>query len=258
MVHLVLVLEHPRVDALVGFRTSKESPSHVPLSSSFCYLSRLVVIYPSHLCHSLSCFFCSQHPDPAHSSQHPDPRQPAQHSEPRHPSSPSLAHTGTSSHEAGSCRVSASSYRAQLAPVAGSRGYCQHIRGPARASGQGYSGRRQAIREGGRPPGKETGHWERRPGSFGRRQTIQKGGQGTHTEKKTRRKEGKEGREEKKRQEKRREGKEKGERKSKRAESDTCISHSHETTTRGDHNGGGLGSEALSRGMQRERRSIVT
>ena len=123
-------------------------------------------------------------------------------------------------------------------------------------------GRRQATWEGGKPPGKETGHRERRPGPFGRRQTIQKRGQGTHTEKKHEgrkgRKEGKEGREEKKRQEKRREGKEKGERKSKRAESDTCTSHSHETTTRGDHNGGGLGSEALSRGMQRERRSIVT
>ena len=68
--------------------------------------------------------------------------------------------------------------------------------------------------------------------------------------KKTRRKERKEGREEKKRKEKRREGKEKWERKSKRLESDTCTSHSHETTTRGDRNGGGLGSEALSRGMQ--------
>ena len=126
----------------------------------------------------------------------------------------------------------------------------------------------RATREGDRPFRKEAGHLRRR-------QAIGRGGQGhsrggrpfrkearAHIQKKkTQRKEGKEGkkgREEKKRKEKRREGKEKGERKSKRAESDTCISHSHKTTTNGDRNGGGLGSEALSRGMHRERRSIVT
>ena len=76
MVHLVLVLEHPRVDALVGFRTSKESPSHVPLSSSFCYLSRLVVIYPSHLCHSLSCFFLLPAPRPSSQLTAPRPQLP--------------------------------------------------------------------------------------------------------------------------------------------------------------------------------------
>ena len=124
---------------------------------------------------------------------------------------------------------------------------------------------RTSSRQWSRLLGKKRGH-------SGRRQAIGKGGQGhlgggrpfrketrAHRQKKrTRRKEGKEGREEKKREEKGREGKEKGERKSKRAESDTCTSHSHETTTRGDRNGGGLGNEALSRGMQRERRSIVT
>ena len=99
-----------------------------------------------------------------------------------------------------------------------------------------------------------------------RRQTIGKGGQGhsrggkpfrkearAHIQKKKKNtKEGREGREGRKGR------KEKGERKSKRVESDTCTSHSHETTTNGDCNGGGLGSEALSRGMQRERQSIVT
>ena len=237
MVHLVLVLEHPQVDALVGFRTSKESPSHVPLSSSFCYFSRLVVIYPSHLCYSLSCFFllptCSTQ-TPAPSTQHSVPRQPAQHSDPRHlapalrpptlqlpvtstyrdqlargrvllgigqlirgparasgrVSQVSPAHMGTSS-----CigdwvsQVSANTYGDQLArvrvlPGIGNSygdqlarvrvlpGIGQHIQGPTRANGQGHSGRRQAIREGGRPFGKEIGHRERRPRPLGRRQTI--------------------------------------------------------------------------------------
>ena len=239
------------MDALVGFRTSKESPSHVSLSSSICYLSHLVVIYPSYLCHSLSCFFLLPAPRP--SSQLTAPRSTAT-SPTLRPPTPQLPVTST--------------YGDQFARGRVLPGIGQLIQGPARASGwvlrvlPAHTGTSSC--QWSRLLGKEAGH-------LGRRQAIGKGGQGhlrggrpfrkearAHTEKKTRRKEGKEGREEKKRQEKRREGKEKGERKSKRAESDTCISHSHETTTRGDHNGGGLGSEALSRGMQRERRSIVT
>ena len=199
MVHLVLVLEHPRVDALVGFRTSKESPSHVPLPSSFCYLSRLVVIYPSHLCHSLSCFFLLPAPRP--NSQFTTPRSPAT-SPTLRPPTPQLPVTST--------------YRDQLAWGRVLPGIGQLIQGPAHtgpSSSQwpGLAGIAstygdqlapvvKATREGDRPFGKEAGHLRKR-------QVIGKGGQGhlgggrpfrkeakAHIQKKKNTKEGREGR----------------------------------------------------------------